>query len=216
MNIKLQDVSVILNGTSRYNGNQFDTVHVETLLVTDEPIPQEESWYVPNSNSVPPEVLSFFKVAGLDMNPKKASTILAGTEDIKVMSESENLQGVMEDSARFMLRAIMKKAPLTPVAGATNTYVLSYDYKLYPTNGTNDYQFEVRVPFDGLKLSNGGRVQVTVMAPVGAKIDPNLTKGIDENKREISEQIAPLSNVNRQIVSFAYQLDPDFTIYYKY
>ncbi|OXS56436.1 hypothetical protein B0G93_12113 [Bacillus sp. V-88] len=216
MNIKLQDVSVILNGTSRYNGNQFDTVHVETLLVTDEPIPAEETWYVPNSNSVPPEVLNFFKIAGLDMNPKKASTILAGTEDIKEMSESENLQGVMEDSARFMLRAIMKKAPLTSVAGATNTYVLSYDYKLYPINETNDFQFEVRVPFDGLKLSNGGRVQVTVMAPVGAKIDPNLTKGIDENKREISEQIAPLSNVNRQIVSFAYQLDPDFTIYYKY
>ncbi|MFS1519703.1 hypothetical protein V1503_25080 [Bacillus sp. SCS-151] len=216
MNIKLQDVSVILNGTSRYNGNQFDTVRVETLLVTDEPIPAEETWYVPNGNSVPPEVLNFFKVAGIDMNPKKASTILAGTEDIKEMSESANLQGVMEDSARFMLRAIMTKAPLTPIAGATNTYVLSYEYKIYPISGTNDYKFDIRVPFDGLKLKNGGRVQVTVMAPVRAKIDRKLTKGIDENNKEISELIASLVNVNRQIVSFAYQLDPDFTIYYRY
>jgi hypothetical protein len=97
LKIRLQDVSVIINGTSRYNGNQFDTVHVETLLVMDEPIPSEEAWYVPNNASVPPEVLNFFKISGLDMNPKKASTILQGTEDIVKQSEEGNLQGVLED-----------------------------------------------------------------------------------------------------------------------
>ncbi|MBS3679386.1 hypothetical protein KGF86_04060 [Ornithinibacillus massiliensis] len=217
MKIRLQDVSVIINGTSRYNGNQFDTVHVETLLVMDEPIPAEETWYVPTGSSVPPEVLNFFKIAGLDMNPKKASNILEGTQDIQEQSEKENLQEVMIDSARFMLRAIMKKAPLTPISGSPNTYLLSYDYKLYPITETNDYEFKVRVPFDGLEVApNGGRVQLTIMTPIAAKIDPTLTKGIDENKREIAEQISPVANVNRNIVSFAYQIDPDFTVHYRY
>jgi hypothetical protein len=217
MNIRLQDVSVVVNGTSRYNGNQYDTVHVETLLVMDEPIPAEETWYVPNGTSVPPEVLNFFKISGVDMNPKKASTILQGTEDIREQSESENLQGVIEDSARFMLRAILKKVPLTPISDSSNTYLLSYDYKIFPIDNTSDYEFKIRVPFDGLKVAeNGGRVQLTIVTPIGAQIDESLTKGVDENGQEISELISPISNVNRQIVSFAYQIDPDFTVRYRY
>lgn len=217
MNIRLQDVSVVINGTSRYNGNQYDTVHVETLLVMDEPIPAEETWYVPNNTSVPPEVLSFFNIAGIDMNPKKASTILAGAEDIQQQSEEGNLQGVIEDSARYMLRAIMKRAPLTPIAGTPNTYLLSYDYKIFPISNTSDYEFKIRVPFDGFKVAeNGGRVQLTIVTPIGAQIDPTLTKGLDENGQEIAELVSPISNVNRQIVSFAYQIDPEFTVYYRY
>lgn len=217
VNIRLQDVSVIINGTSRYNGNLYDTVHVETLLVMDEPIPLEETWYVPNESSVPPEVLNFFKIAGIDMNPKKASTILQGTEDIREQAEGENLQGVIEDAGKFMLRAVLKKTPLTAISGSPNTYLLSYDYKIYPINNTTDYEFNIRVPFDGLIVaSNGGRVQLTIVTPIGAQIDPTLTKGVDENGREIGELVSPVSNVNRQIVSFAYQIDPDFTVRYRY
>lgn len=217
MNIRLQDVSVIINGTSRYNGNLYDTVHVETLLVMDEPIPSEETWYVPNGNSIPTEVLNFFKISGIDMNPKKASTILQGTEDIREQAEAENLPGVMEDAARYMLRAVLKKTPLTPISGSPNTYLLSYDYKIYPTNNTSEYEFNIRVPFDGLNLAqNGGRVQLTIVTPIDAKIDPSLTKGTDENGQEISELVSPISNVNRQVVSFAYQIDPDFTVHYRY
>lgn len=217
MNIRLQDVSVVINGTSRYNENAFDTVHVETLLVMDEPIPAEETWYVPNGSSIPVEVLNFFKIAGIDMNPKKASTILQGTEDIREQAEGENLSGVIEDAARFMLRAVLKKSPLTAISGSPNTYLLSYDYKIYPINNTNDYEFNIRVPFDGLAVaSNGGRVQLTILTPIGAQIDSSLTKGIDENGQEISELVSPVPNVNRQIVSFAYQIDPDFIVRYRY
>ena len=81
----------------------------------DEPIPSEETWYVPNGSSVPPEVLNFFKIAGIDMNPKKASTILQGTEDIREQAEGENLQGVIEDAGKFMLRAVLKKIPVTSI-----------------------------------------------------------------------------------------------------
>ncbi|WP_408033826.1 MULTISPECIES: hypothetical protein [Bacillaceae] len=217
LNIRLQDVSVVINGTSRYNGNLYDTVHVETLLVMDEPIPAEETWYVPNGSSVPPEVLNFFKIAGIDMNPKKASTILQGTEDIREQAEGENLQGVIEDAARYMMRAVLKKTPLTAISGSPNTYLLSYDYKIYPINNGTDYEFNIRVPFDGLTVAgNGGRVQLTIITPIGAQIDTSLTKGVDENGQEISELVSPVPNVNRQIVSFAYQIDPDFIVRYRY
>jgi hypothetical protein len=216
MKIRLQDVSVIINGTSRYN-NKYDTVHVETLLVMDEPIPQNETWYVPSDTSVPPEVLDFFRISGIDMNPKKSSTILSGTEDIKEESETGNLTGVIEDSARFLMRAIMKKAPLIPITDSPNTYLLSYDYKIFPISNSNEFEFKIRVPFDGLELaSNGGRVQLTIMTPIGANINHEQTKGIDENGSEISELVSLLPNVNRNMVSFAYQLDPDFTIRYNY
>lgn len=217
LNIRLQDVSVIITGTSRYNNNAFDTVRVETLLVTDEPIPAEETWYVPNGNAVPPEVLEFFKISNVEMNPKKASTILEGTEDIRDQAEAENLPGVMEDAARLMLRAILKKSSLTPVAGATNAYLLSYDYKIYPIGNTNEYAFSIRVPFDGLQVApNGGKVQVNVLTPIGAQIDTAITKGVDENGLEITEVVAPITNTNRHLVSFYYQIDPEFVVHYRY
>lgn len=216
MKIRLQDVSVIITGTSRYN-NAFDTVRVETLLITDDPISPEETWYVPNGNTVPPEVLEFFKISKVEMNPKKASTILEGTEDIRDQAEAENLPGVMEDAARFMLRAILKKASLTPVIGASNAYLLSYDYKIYPVNNSNEYAFSIRVPFDGLEVApNGGKVQVNVLTPIGAQVDAAITKGIDENGLEITEVVTPIPNTDRQLVSFHYQLDPEFIVHYRY
>jgi hypothetical protein len=71
-----------------------------------------------------------------------------------------------------MFRAIMKKVPLTPISGSPNTYLLSYDYKIFPIDNTSDYEFKIRVPFDGLKVAqNGGRVQLTIVTPIGAQID---------------------------------------------
>lgn len=217
MNIRLQDVNVIITGTSRYNNNAFDTVRVETLLVTDEPISPEETWYVPNGNAVPPAVLEFFKVSKVEMNPMKASTLLLGTEDIRDQAEAENLPGVMEDAARLMLRAILTKSSLVPVAGSTNAYLLSYDYKIYPLNNTHEYTFSIRVPFDGLQVApNGGKVQVNVLTPDGAQIDTAITKGIDENGTEITESVASIANTGRHLVSFSYQIDPEFIVHYRY
>lgn len=80
----------------------------------------------------------------------------------------------------------MVKTALMPVPGATNTYLLSYDYKIYPTEeNENTFDFNITLPFDGLTLPNGGRVQVSVLTPIGAKIDQAATKGTDKNGREI-------------------------------
>ncbi|MBY3619782.1 hypothetical protein HGO21_09520 [Acinetobacter sp. CUI P1] len=216
MQIQLQDVSAVIHGTSRYNGGLYDTVYVQTLLVTNEAIPMDETWYVPTGASVPQAVMDFFQISGLDMSPKKASTILQGAEDIAQQSENENLPGVMEDAARYMLRAIMKKAPLIPISGATNTYLLSYDYKLYPLKDQpNHFEFNITVPFDGLELV-AGRVQLSILTPINATIDPTLTKGIADDGQEIIEHVAPVGDANRNVVSFGYQRDPKFTIHYQY
>ncbi|WP_270406936.1 hypothetical protein [Paenibacillus timonensis] len=217
-NIRLQDLTATIAGTSRYNGGKWDTVHVETLLVTDEPLPNDMNWYVPAGVSIPPEALAMFNATGLSMFPTLEANLLNGTEDIRDQAQQNNLPEVMSDAAKLMMRSVMKKTPLIPIPDAPTTYLLSYDYKLYPrADVPNAFEFTVRLPFDGLRIHpQGGRVQVSVLSPVGARIDEAATLGRDENGQEISELVVPLQNANRFAVTFGYQLDPDFIIRYVY
>jgi hypothetical protein len=67
---------------------------------------------------------------------------------------------------QFEFGILQKK--LVPIAGATNTYELSYEYKIFPLTsiGLNEsYDFQIRVPFDGLGIVQSGRVEVTVVLP---------------------------------------------------
>jgi hypothetical protein len=219
-NIKLQDLTAIVHGTSRYNGNQFDSVHVEILLQTDVPLTPEDMWYIPNGSSIPPEVLDFFRISNISMYPMKANEITAGAEDIATQADSGNLKEVMSDAAKYMLKAVMKKTSFTPVSGTNNLYMLSYDYKLYPMKEASNYfEFKVVLPFSGLGMLNGAnnsKVQMTVIMPIASKIDPNATKGIAVNGVEVNELVKPMENVNRNILSFEYHQDPLFTIRYYY
>jgi len=217
-NIRLQDLTATITGTSRYNGGKYDIVRVETLLVMDEPLPTEWTWYVPAGVSVPPEVLAVFSAQGLEMYPMLEANLIQGTEDIHQQAVLGNLGDVELDAAKLMMRAVMKKTPLLPLPDAPNTYLLSYDYKVYPVQGNpNAFDFKIRLPFDGLAVSpQGGRVQVSVLTPIGARVDGTETKGIDENHQEITEDVQHLANSNRQVVSFGYQVDPDFLVRYVY
>ena len=214
--IQLQDLSAIVTGTSRYNGGAYDTVHVEILLQTIDAIPPETFWYVPAGVDVPPVVKDILKLAGLPMFPQSATKLLDGVDDIKQQAENGNLQDVINDSARLMMLSIFKKMPLTPLPGANNAYVLSYDYKLYPV-APNIFEMAVMLPFDGLELNpSGGRVQVTVVTPIGATVDTVNTKGIAPENPDLPEIITPVSNTGRQVVSFEYHKDPEFHIGYTY
>lgn len=93
---------------------------------------------------------------------------------------------------------------------------MRYDYKIFPIQNSNEYQFEIRLPFDGIQMTNGSRVQLTVLTPKGAVVNDVETKGIDENGQEIQEMKQQLQNTNRTVVSFAYQLDPLFTVRYSH
>ncbi|BAE82635.1 hypothetical protein [Desulfitobacterium hafniense] len=214
--IQLQDLTAIIKGTSRFNGGLYDSVHVEILLQTVDAIPPEAFWYVPAGVDVPPVVKDILSLAGLPMYPQSAAKLLEGVDDIKQQAETGNLQDVINDSARLMMLATFKKMALTPVPGATNAYVLSYDYKLYPI-APNTFEMAVMLPFDGLELNpSGGRVEVTVITPIGANVDPANTKGIAPENPDLPEIITPVNNTRRQVVSFEYHKDPEFRIRYTY
>lgn len=212
-NIRLQDVMIFVNGTSRYNNNAFDTVSVKTTIVSDEPITDE--YYVPSGVTANPAILEILKLQNLEVTPFKASTLLAGTEDVQTQALNGNPAGTLEDAAKLLLLSLLKKSTLVPVAGSANTYELSYEYKIFPLqNQPNSYEFQIRVPFDGLGMTNGSRVEVTVILPRFAALDETATQGKDINGVEIKEIFYDLPNVNRKAVTFAYQIDPLFTIRY--
>ena len=216
-NIKLQDVLVFVNGTSRYNRNSFDTVSVKTTIVTDEPIIDE--YYVPSGVTANPRLLEILQLEGLEVTPFKASTLFAGTEDIQTQALNGNPSETLSDASKLLLLSLLKKTQLTPVAGAINTYELSYDYKIFPLNHlglADSYDFQIRVPFDGLGMVGGSRVEVIVILPKFAEIDGDATKGTDLNGSEIAELVYEMPNVNRKAVTFAYQNDPLFTVRYRH
>ncbi|MDC3416675.1 hypothetical protein [Aquibacillus salsiterrae] len=198
-NIKLQDVMIFVNGTSRYNKNAFDTVLIKTLLHSDEPITEE--YYVPSGVTANPDIFKILELQGLEITPFKASTLLKGTEDIQEQALNGNPSETLSDAAKLLLLSLMEKSQLVPVAGSKNTYELTYEYKIFPQQGNaNSYEFEIRVPFDGLGIHpQGGRVEVTVVLPRMAELDGNLTKGVDEQGAEINEVPYPTPNVNRQL-----------------
>jgi Zn-dependent protease with chaperone function len=89
--------------------------------------------------------------------------------------------------------------------------------QLYPMKeAPNSYEFKVVLPFSGLGMQNGSKVQMTVIMPITAQIDTNATKGVAINGVEVNELIKPMENVNRNILSFEYHQDPLFTIRYMY
>lgn len=219
MKIQLQDVTVVINNTSRFNNKQYDTVRVETLLTTTEPLQPGMTWYVPSGTSIPPEVANLFKATNIRMFPQRGENLLQGTEDIRDQANAENVLGVLEDASKLLLRAVLKEVSLSPIAGSPTTYTLSYEYKLFPLaidNQNNNFEFYIVLPFDGLEVAPGGRVQMTILTPIGAKINPSETKGIAENGQEISEMVSDIPNTNRQVVSFAWQNDPQFFVRYSY
>lgn len=207
---------IFVNGTSRYNQNAYDTVSVKTLLVADEPI--EEEYFVPNDVTPDPNIFKILDLQGLEITPFRKETLLAGTEDIQEQALNGNPAETLNDASKLLLLSIMKKSKLTPIPDSKNTYELSYEYKVFPDPGQPDaYDFQIRVPFDGLGIHpSGGRIEVTVVLPRMAQVDAKATKGVDEQGVEITEVPYQAPNVNRQIITFAYQKDPLFTIKYNH
>lgn len=217
MNVILQDLTAMIHNVSRSNGGQYDLVHVENIIKTDVPIPQDKYWYVPNGVTSNPMADLIFKSTNISMYPTSEEELLAGTTDIFEQAKSGNFDGTYEDASKLMMLSLMKKQALEPITGATNLYKLSYDYKIFPViNTPNTYDFKVQLPFSGLGVAAGGVVQMTIIMPLGCKIDPETTEGIDIHGQKIQEVTTPIANIGRNIISFRYQNDPIFTIRYCY
>lgn len=217
VNILFQDLTAIIHSTSRYNGDQYDLVHVETILQTSEPLTPDMNWYVPDGTTIPPEAEAFFSATNISMYPMFESTLLNDTADIQAEAQSNQFTAVLDDASKLLMRSVMKKSNLALVTGTTNLYRLSYDYKLFHFKDMpNTYDFKVCLPFDGLAIQNGGFIQMAVTMPIGANIDTEFTKGQTPNGENIEEQITAIASLNRNVVSFRYQIDPLFNIRYRY
>lgn len=212
--LNIQNVKATITETSNY-GATSDLVHVDMLIQTTESIPTNKYWYVPNGSSIPPAAQEMFKATNISMYPMSEEKLLQGTEDIKTAAEGGDINNVMMDASKFIMMSILKKVALVPVPETTNIYVLSYDYKVFK-NSDNAFEFRIVLPFDGLELVPGGKVQLTVVMPTNACINTAATKGITQDGQELVESIMKTESTNQQIVSFAYQNDPEFIIQYRY
>lgn len=217
-NVRLQDLTAIIHNTSRYNSGKFDMVHVENLIQTDTPIDPNLNWYVPAGVTPNPIANELFKSSNLSMYPRTEAELLDGTQDIVQEAETGKVADLTDDFAKLMMLCMLKKMSLTPVTDSQNLYCLSYDYKLFPdpTNPAN-FKFSVELPFKGLDIApNGGVVQLTTLMPISSQIDINATKGIAPNNANIQAQILTIPSINRNVVTFRYQIDPLFDIVYHY
>lgn len=219
-NIMLQDVTAIINGTSRYNGNQHDTCHVEMILEASEPIPPELNWYIPKPDNptIPPIVTEIFKLTNTFYYPQSETTLTQGLGDTLEQAKNNDLNGVLEDIPKLLLLSILKKVNLTPILNSTNCYMLQYDYKLYPLPNIQPptFEFYIQLPFDTLTVAQGGRVQCTILTPIGSVIDSQNTMGILENQSVIEEHATNAQYSRRPVISFKYQNDPLFKVRYTY
>jgi hypothetical protein len=216
-NIILQDLTAMLHNTSQSNGGQYDLVHVETIIKTDTPIPQDKFWYVPNGVTPNPVAEVVFKAKNMSMYPTSEDELLTGTQDIIDQAKAGSFDGVLEDASKLMMLTYLKKQALEPITGAQNCYRLAYDYKLFPVSGTQStFDFKVQLPFSGLGMINGSVVQMTVIMPLNSVLDPQATEGVAINGQKIEELVTPINNIGRNIISFRYQNDPMFTIRYHY
>lgn len=214
-NIVIQDLNASIMGTSKY-GAGYDTVHVETLINTDVEIPSDMNWYIPVGTSIPNEVYKVFSANKIDLYPQTENSILNGTEDILEQAKSNNFDETYSDAARLLLRSVMKLSSLEKVPKATNCYLISYEYKLYPSDD-GSFQFKVVMPFDGLSMINGtSLVQTTVTCPIQSKIDSVRSYGSDPNGTIVTEETVHAIDTEKPVVTFRYRQDPTFVITYNY
>ncbi|AIY78164.1 TPA: hypothetical protein ACLQU7_001494 [Bacillus tropicus] len=209
-----QEATVVVHGSSRYNGGKFDEVMVRTTIVTNGPL--TENYYVPNGSSLSKEAMALIQNQGLEFRPYRESELLEGTEDVIDVAKAGDVVGTERDIARLLLRSSLVSVPLQQIAQLENgqfVYEVKYEYKLFPV--LNDtYEFQIRLPFDGTQIINGSEVKLTVLTPIGGSIDENATKGIDENGQEIQEVVQQLVQTGRSVTTFQYRLDPLFTVRY--
>lgn len=215
-NVILQDLNAVIHGTSRH-GLEYDIAHVTILLQTDSPIPSELQWAIPHVEDIPQKAINFIKDGTTPIYPMLKSKLREGLTDFLDNVDNNNMAGTLEDIEQALLLTAMHVTPIEPLENNDCRYIISYKYRLYPIE-PNTFDFKVLLPFDGLNLyPSGGRLQVTVVSPIGSQIDPNITDAKDFNGQSVAnEQINPIGLVNKQVVSFAIQQDPIFTIRYRY
>lgn len=215
-NVILQDLNAVIHGTSRH-GLPYDVAHVTILMQTDSPIPPEVKWAVPSAKNLPDDVVRFISDGKTPIYPIMKDPNYRGANDIFDETDRGDSAAVIEDAKTLILLSSMEPTTIEPLEGTTDRYIISYKYRLYPVS-TNNFEFRVLMPFDGLNLyPSGGRLQVTLVAPMNATIDPQGTRAVDFNGQVVAEEyLSPTTILDKQVVSFKIQQDPIFIVKYSY
>jgi len=59
-------------------------------------------------------------------------------------------------------------------------------------------------------------LKLTIITPDQATVDPNATKGVDDQVSESPEAITNLANTGKSVTTFEYHRDPHFVVKYVY
>lgn len=215
-NVILQDLNAIVHGTSQH-GLPYDVAHVSILLHTDTPIDPKLVWSVPHIEDIPQKAVTILKDGTTPIYPMLKDKMRKDIEDILIEVDQNKTQEVVDDAVKAILLSTMHATDIKPLESNNGRYIISYKYRLYPIS-PKTFDFQVVLPFDGLTIDpKTGKLQVTLVAPIGAKINPQTTNAKDFNGNIVAEEaISPTTIGNKQIVSFKIQQDPIFTIRYSY
>ncbi|MHB1420828.1 MAG: hypothetical protein ACYCX4_14825 [Bacillota bacterium] len=211
-NCSLQDAVITVTSASRY-GLPYDLAHVETIFQLDSQLQPEDVFLVPGDQFIPNEIMNILRLAKLDFTPMSKSEVVANLSDFTQEVTEQNREAVIADAAIGLAAVYMKPVQFQQI-GSSNLYRVSYDYTIFPNQDNNFYVY-ARLPFRSFPLSTGGQIRLVVVLPAGAQFDPAETQGVALNGQVIEEQQAVAAN-DKQVISFFYQNDPDFTVKYRY
>lgn len=212
----LQDANIVVHGTSRH-GLDYDIAHVTMLIKTNEPISKDLEWAIPHIEDIPQKALNLIKDGKTAIYPMLKTKLRNDISNILENVDTNNQEELLDDIEKALLLTSMHITPIEPLNDTGLLYVVSYKYRLYPVE-PNNFDFKVLLPFDGLDMyPNGGKLQITMIAPIGATINPTITDAKDFQGQSVAnESINPIPLVNKNVVSFEIHQDPIFTIRYYY
>lgn len=215
INVQLHETVMTVTPTSRYNLNH-DIVHVETFFRTDKPVPEDEVFYVPGNDEVPAHILEILELGGFTFEPIVASEVAKQVSNFGEVIEKGTKEEALADAMIGLGSKYLNQINLKPVSKETNLYRLSYEYALIPEEDES-FVIQTTLPHKGFNMPTRGQVRFVVVLPTSAKCDREVTQGKDPNSTQIIQEQTPANVANgREVVSFFYQNDPEFTVKYNY
>ncbi|WP_043933814.1 hypothetical protein [Bacillus sp. EB01] len=211
-NCLMQDTVLTITPTSRY-GKEFDTVRVETFFQLESPLPENEEFLVPGIKKIPDQDLRIFEAGKVQFAPIPKSVVIQEVQDFASQVASGSTDGVRLDALLGLSTMYMEPVKLEAITPG-GIYHLSYAYSVYPETDGNFYIYQT-LPFKGFNMTRG-TVRLTAVLPAGAVCDYDATNGKDISGTIIVEDESRVFSNGLSVVSFLYQVDPEFTIKYRY
>ncbi len=208
----MQDTVLTITPTSRY-GKQYDTVRVETYFQLESSLPENEEFLVPGLKKIPEQDLEFFKAGKVQFAPIPKSVVVQEVQDYALQVANGSIEGVRSDALLGLSAMYMDPVKLEEIS--SGVYHLSYTYSIYPDDLDGHYYIYQTIPFKGFNMPRG-TVRLTAVLPAGAVCDYDQTNGKDISGTVIVDDDSHSFSNGLSVVSFYYQVDPEFTIKYRY